>query len=75
MASTQTVPALGADIWDCYAQKPEEGAAFTDAMHVFTSGIVQEAARVVDTSTAKLAVDIAAIPTGPPARSYFWSLC
>jgi SAM-dependent methyltransferase len=55
---SQTVPALGGKIWDYYAQKPEESAAFTKAMHGFTSGIVQEVARVVDTSTAKLAVDI-----------------
>jgi hypothetical protein len=52
------VPALGAELWDYYAQTPEEGAAFTQAMHGFTSGIVQEVARVIDTSTAKLAVDI-----------------
>jgi SAM-dependent methyltransferase len=54
----QTVPALGAAIWDYYAQQPEEGAAFTNAMHGFTSGVAQEVARVVDTSKAKLAVDI-----------------
>jgi hypothetical protein len=54
----QTVPALGATIFDYYAQKPEEGAAFTNAMHGFTSGVAQEVARLVDTSTAKLAVDI-----------------
>jgi SAM-dependent methyltransferase len=54
----QTVPALGAAIWDYYAQQPEEGAAFTNAMHGFTSGVAQEVARVVDTSEAKLAVDI-----------------
>jgi O-methyltransferase domain len=55
---SQTVPALGANIWDYYAQNPEEGAAFTHAMHGFTSGTAQEVARVVDTSMAKLAVDI-----------------
>jgi len=54
----QTVPALGAEIWDYYAQRPEEGAAFTNAIHGFTSGVAQEVARVVDTATAKLAVDI-----------------
>jgi SAM-dependent methyltransferase len=54
----QTVPALGAPIFDYYAQKPEEGAAFTNAMHGFTSGVAQEVARLVDTSRAKLAVDI-----------------
>jgi SAM-dependent methyltransferase len=54
----QTVPALGAAIFDYYAQQPEEGAAFTNAMHGFTSGVAQEVARLVDASTAKLAVDI-----------------
>jgi hypothetical protein len=55
---SQTVPALGAPIWDYYAQQPEEGATFTDAMHGFTAGVAQEVTRLVDTSTAKLAVDI-----------------
>jgi O-methyltransferase/methyltransferase family protein len=55
---SQTVPALGAKIWDYYAQKPAEGAAFTNAMHGFTSGIAQEVARLVDTSAAELAVDM-----------------
>jgi hypothetical protein len=54
----QTVPALGTTIWDYYAQQPEEAAVFTNAMHGFTSGVAQEVARLVDTSTAKLAVDI-----------------
>ena len=54
----QTVPALGAAIWDYYAQQPKEAAAFTNAMQGFTSGVAQEVARLVDTSTAKLAVDI-----------------
>ena len=54
----QTVPALGAAIWDYYAQQPEEGAAFTNAMHGFTSGVAQDVTRLVDTSTARLAVDI-----------------
>jgi hypothetical protein len=55
---SQTGPALGANIWNYYAQKPEEGETFTQAMHGFTSGLAQEVARVVDTSTAKVAVDI-----------------
>jgi O-methyltransferase domain/Dimerisation domain len=54
----QTVPALGAAIWDYYAQQRKEGAAFTNAMHGFTSGVAQDVTRLVDTSTAKLAVDI-----------------
>ena len=55
---SQTVPALGAALWDYYAQQPEEGAAFTKAMHGFTSGVAQDVTRLVDTSRAKLAVDI-----------------
>jgi hypothetical protein len=55
---SQTLPALGTTIWDYYAQKPEEGETFTQAMHGFTAGLAQEVARVIDTSTAKLAVDI-----------------
>jgi O-methyltransferase domain len=55
---SQTGQALGANLWDYYAQKPEEGATFAHAMHGFTSGIAEEVARVVDTSSAKLAVDI-----------------
>ena len=55
---SQTVPTLGANIWDYYSQQPEEGTTFTHAMHGFTSGIAQEVARVIDTSTAKVAVDI-----------------
>jgi SAM-dependent methyltransferase len=54
----QTVPALGAALWDYYAQQPQEAAAFTNAMHGFTSGVTQDVTRLVDTSTAKLAVDI-----------------
>jgi hypothetical protein len=54
----QTVSTLGLSLWDYYAQQPEEGAVFTNAMHGFTTGIAQDVARVVDTSTARLAVDI-----------------
>src|SRR5262249_29719391 len=55
---SQAMPALGAALWDYYAQQPEEGAVFTDAVHGSTSGLVEEVTRLVDTSTAKLAVDI-----------------
>jgi O-methyltransferase domain len=54
----QTVPTLGAKLWDYYAENLEESLAFTHAAHTFNSGIADEVARVVDTSTAKLAVDI-----------------
>jgi O-methyltransferase domain/Dimerisation domain len=55
---SQSVPALGASIWDYYTQRPEEGTVFTEATNGYTSGIAQEVARIVDTSTTKLAVDI-----------------
>jgi hypothetical protein len=55
---SQTVQALGATMWDYYAQTPEEGASFAQAMHGYTSGIAQEVGQVIDTSTAKLAVDV-----------------
>jgi hypothetical protein len=55
---SQTVPALGASIWDYYAKQPEEGKAFTNATHGLTSGVAQEVTRLIDTSKAKLAVDV-----------------
>jgi hypothetical protein len=36
---SQTVPALGASIWDYYTQRPEEGTVFTEATNGYTSGI------------------------------------
>src|SRR3979409_2507462 len=46
----QTVPALGAAIWDYFAQQPEEAAAFTNALHGFTSGGSAGRTRLIDTS-------------------------
>jgi O-methyltransferase domain len=54
----QTVPALGANVWEYYKKQPEEGAIFTQAMHGFTSGIVEEVVRIIDTSNVKVAADI-----------------
>ncbi|MBV8275002.1 MAG: methyltransferase [Verrucomicrobia bacterium] len=54
----QTVPTLGTSIWDYYKQQPEEGGAFTKAMHGFTSGIIEDVVQKLDTSNVKLAVDI-----------------
>jgi len=54
----QTFPTLGGSVWDYYKQKPEEGAAFTHAMHGFTSGLVKDVVQFVDTSNVKLAADI-----------------
>src|ERR1700738_3124583 len=54
----QTVPAIGAEFWDYFAQHPAEGAIFTSAMHGFTSGVAPEVTRLVDTSNVKLTVDV-----------------
>jgi precorrin-6B methylase 2 len=54
----QTFPTLGVGIWDYYKQQPEEGAAFTQAMHGFTSGLVKDVVQAVDTSNIKLAADV-----------------
>lgn len=56
--AAQTFPTLGGSIWDYYKDQPEEGAAFTQAMHGFTSGIVKEVVQVVDTLNVKLAADV-----------------
>src|SRR5258708_13512911 len=43
----QTVPALGAAIWDYYAQQPEQGADFPNALHAFTSAVQQTPTRLL----------------------------
>jgi hypothetical protein len=54
----QAISTLGASAWDYYKQQPEEAAAFTRAMHGFTSGIVEDVVQAIDTSNVKLAADI-----------------
>ena len=54
----QTISTLGASIWDYYKEHPEEGSTFTQAMHGFTSGLVEEVVREIDTSDVKVAADI-----------------
>jgi O-methyltransferase domain/Dimerisation domain len=56
--SPQTFSTLGTSIWDYFKGQPEEGAAFTRAMHGFTSGVVEDVVRAVDTLNVKLAADI-----------------
>jgi hypothetical protein len=60
-SSPQTIPALGTSIWEYFKQQPEEGATFTRAMHGFTSGIVEDVVRVVDTANTKLASILVAL--------------
>ena len=57
-SAPQTFTALGGSLWDYYKQQPEEGAAFTHAMHGFTSGLVNDVVQALDTSNVKLAADI-----------------
>jgi hypothetical protein len=54
----QTFSTLGGSVWEYLKQQPEEGAAFTRAMHGFTSGIVADVVKVIDTSKVKVAADI-----------------
>jgi len=55
---SQTLPALGASIWDYYAKQPEEGKAFTNASHGLTSRVAEEVTRLIDASKVKLVVDV-----------------
>jgi hypothetical protein len=54
----QTLPTLGTGIWEYFKDHPKECAAFTHAMNGFTSGIVEDVVRVIDTSEVKLAADL-----------------
>ncbi|MHA6804060.1 methyltransferase [Salinifilum ghardaiensis] len=48
----------GPELWDYYAQFPEEGSVFTTAMDELSAMVVDDAARLLDTSATKTAVDI-----------------
>jgi SAM-dependent methyltransferase len=54
----QTAETLGADLFDYYADNPSEGRSFTDAMSETSAQVADAIARVVDTSAAKLVIDI-----------------
>ena len=54
----QTVETLGADLFEYYSDNPAEGRAFTGAMSVSGMEVAGEVARVLDTSSANLVVDI-----------------
>jgi SAM-dependent methyltransferase len=54
----QTVEALGAELFEYYSESPAEGRAFTGAMTVSSLEVAGEVARVLDTSSAKLVVDV-----------------
>jgi SAM-dependent methyltransferase len=54
----QTVETLGAELFEYYSGSPAEGRAFTGAMSVSSMEVAGEVARVLDTSSAKLVVDV-----------------
>jgi hypothetical protein len=54
----QAIATLGRSLWDYLADTPDEAAAFTDAMKG-TAGVVNwDAARLVDTHSVRVAVDV-----------------
>jgi SAM-dependent methyltransferase len=71
----QTAETLGADLFEYYADNSSEGRSFTDAMSETSAQVADAIARVLDTSAAKLAIDIggasgtliAALLNGNPA--------
>ncbi|WP_207631267.1 MULTISPECIES: methyltransferase [unclassified Actinopolyspora] len=48
----------GPELWDYYSQFPAEGAAFTTAMDDLSAMVIDEAAKLIDTSGTKTAVDV-----------------
>jgi len=54
----QTMPALGAGLFEYYANHPAEGSAFTGAMTALSSQVADEVAVVLDTSGVKRVVDV-----------------
>jgi hypothetical protein len=54
----QTPAALGVEIWEHYARNAKEGAAFSGAMNNVAALVAGEAVRVVDTSQARVVVDV-----------------
>jgi len=54
----QTAAALGMEIFDHYANHPEERAAFSGAMHGIASLVAGEAARVYDASGHRVVCDV-----------------
>ena len=54
----QTVETLGAELFEYYSGSSAEGRAFTGAVSVSSMEVAGEVARVLDTSSAKLVVDV-----------------
>jgi len=54
----QTAETLGAELFEYYSDRPADGRAFTGAMAVSSREVAGEVASVLDTSSAKLVVDV-----------------
>jgi SAM-dependent methyltransferase len=54
----QTRSALGRELFQYYAENPDENRAFTGAMSYGSALVAKEVARVLDTSSAKHVVDV-----------------
>jgi SAM-dependent methyltransferase len=54
----RTLETLGAELFQYYSDNPSEGRAFTGAMSVSSMQVADEIARLLDTSSAKLVVDV-----------------
>ncbi|MET1025668.1 MAG: methyltransferase [Dongiaceae bacterium] len=54
----QAAAALGRDLWDYFADTPNEAKAFTQTMKAMTASVSHEAASLIDTQAARVAVDI-----------------
>ena len=54
----QTAETLGAELFEYYSDNPAEGRAFTGAMSVSSMEVAGGVAHVLDTSSAKLVVDV-----------------
>jgi len=54
----QTPATLGRELFEFYAENPDEGSAFTGAMSNLSAAVAEEVAQVLDASTAKHVVDV-----------------
>jgi hypothetical protein len=54
----QTPATLGRELFEFYAENPDEGSAFTGAMSNVSAAVAEDVAEVLDTSTAEHVVDV-----------------
>jgi hypothetical protein len=54
----QTLETLGAELFQYYSNNPSEGRGFTGHMTSLSIQVADEIARVLNTSSAKLVVDV-----------------